>query len=130
MSKHAPQALRDEIRRAGYRLVMAEQLRTNRRLFLLAASGGATIALFVQVRALVNASDVQDLAEMIHLRRIDRAILWAYGGQFSSAAYGTLMELAPGRIELCTALPPAVDMTHAPESLTRAVRELSHRSKE
>ena len=126
MSKHPPQALRDEIRRAGYRLVLAEQLRSNRWLFLLTAPGGATIALVVQVRALVNASDVQDLAEMTQLRRLDRAILWAYGGQFSSAAYRTLMELAPGRIQLCTALPPAVDMVHEPEGQTPAVREISH----
>jgi hypothetical protein len=126
MSKHLPRALRDEVRRAGYRLLTTEQLRTNRWLLLLIAPGGTAIALLVQMRSLIHASDVLDLAEMIQLRRVDRAILWAYGGQFSAEAYRTLKEVASGRIQLCSALPPAVDTAHVPTGVPSTARETLH----
>jgi hypothetical protein len=126
MSKQLPHALRDEVRRAGYRLLTAEQLRANRWLLMLITPDGSTITLLVQMRSLIHASDVQDLAEMIQLRRVDRAILWAYGGQFSAEAYRTLQEVASGRIQLCSTLPPAIDAAHAAAGVPSMARETLH----
>jgi hypothetical protein len=92
---------------AGYQVIAAQQLRTNRWLLELSdGSGAATLAL-IQARPLIGAADVQDLAELVRLRRPLRGILLAYGGSFSAAAQRTLSELRDDRLRLCTALPPA-----------------------
>jgi hypothetical protein len=112
MRHSLPQTIEHEIRHVGYRLVSTEQLRPNRWLLLLMDPTGATLALLVQMRSLISAADVQDLASIVQLRHIDRALLWAYGGRFSAEAYRTCMELAAGHIQLCTALPSATDQAH------------------
>jgi hypothetical protein len=91
MRSSLPQAITHEIRHAGYRLVSTEQLRPNRWLLLLKNPTGATHVVLVQIRSLANAADVQDLASIVQLRRIDRALLWMYGGRFSAEAYRTCM---------------------------------------
>jgi hypothetical protein len=92
---------------AGYQVLGSQQLRSNRWLLTLSDETGAITLTLIQARPLINASDVQDLAELARLRRPARGILLAYGGAFSSAAQRTLVELADDRLRLCTALPPA-----------------------
>jgi hypothetical protein len=96
-----------EAQRAGYQIVDAQQVRTNRWLLTLRDAGGAAIVVLVQARPLITAADVQDLAELVRLRNGARGLLWAYGGSLSPAAQRTLAELADNRLRPCTALPPA-----------------------
>ena len=103
---------------AGYQTVAVQQLRSNRWLLMLSDSSGTTTLMLVQARALINAADVQDLAELARLRRPGCAILLAFGGAFSPAAQRTLAELADERLRLCTALPPAAPPS--PEELVNA----------
>lgn len=91
---------------AGYEVAEAQQLRANRWLLALGSHAGEVL-LLVQARPLITAADVQDLAELVQLRAAASGILLAYGGAFSPAAQRTLAELAPGRLRLCTTLPPA-----------------------
>jgi hypothetical protein len=92
---------------AGYLIVGNQQLRANRWLLMLSDASGTTTLVLIQARPLVNAADVQDLAELARLRRPARAILLAYSGTFSSAAQRTLAEMGDDRLRLCTTLPPA-----------------------
>ena len=92
---------------AGYQIIATQQLRSNRWLFMLSDSTSATTLALIQARPLISASDVQDLAELMRLRRPGRAILLAYGGTFSPAAQRTLAEMGDERLRLCTTLPPA-----------------------
>ena len=106
----APLSIRDfsfEARTAGYQIVAAEQLRSNRLLMTLSEPSGALTLVMVQARMLIGAADVQDLAEIMQLRQPARGILLAYGGTFSATAQLTLAELGDLRLRLCTALPPA-----------------------
>ena len=92
---------------AGYQIVATQQLRSNRWLFMLSDSSGATTLALIQARPLIGAADVQDLAELARLRQPTRAILLAYSGAFSTAAQRTLAEMGDDRLRLCTTLPPA-----------------------
>ena len=92
---------------AGYQIVATQQLRANRWLFMLSDGIGVTTLTLIQARPLINAADVQDLAELTRLRQPGRSILLAYGGTFSSAAQRTLVEMGDDRLRLCTTLPPA-----------------------
>ena len=92
---------------AGYHVVAAQQLRTNRWLLALNDDTGMVTLTLIQARPLISAADVQDLAELVRLRRPSRGILLAYGGTFSAAAQRTLAEMGDERLRLCTALPPA-----------------------
>ena len=92
---------------AGYQVAGTQQLRANRWLFMLSDASGTTTLVLIQARPLINAADVQDLAELARLRRPARAILLAYNGAFSSAAQRTLAEMGDDRLRLCTTLPPA-----------------------
>ncbi|HNP73542.1 MAG TPA: hypothetical protein PLO33_05825 [Kouleothrix sp.] len=92
---------------AGYEVIAASQLRPNRWLLTLGAGAGAPMLALVQARRLVTAADVQDLAELVRLRRVARGLLLAYGGSFSPAAQRTLAELSDNRLVLCTTLPLA-----------------------
>jgi hypothetical protein len=94
-------------RAAGYQVVAAQQLRANRWLLALNDDTGAAILTLIQARPLISAADVQDLAELVRLRRPTRGLLLAYGGAFSAAALRTLAEMGDDRLRLCTALPPA-----------------------
>jgi hypothetical protein len=94
-------------RTAGYQVVAAQQLRANRWLLALNDDTGAAILMLIQARPLISAADVQDLAELVRLRRPSRGILLAYGGAFSAAAQRTLAEMGDERLRLCTVLPPA-----------------------
>jgi hypothetical protein len=92
---------------AGYQVIATQQLRSNRWLLALSDERGASVLALIQARPLINAADVQDLAELVRLRRPSRGVLLAYGGAFSAAAQRTLAELGDDRLRLCTALPPA-----------------------
>ena len=91
---------------AGYQVAATQQLRANRWLLMLTDTTGATTLTLIQARPLISAADVQDLAELMRLRRPTRAVLLAYGGVFSPAAQRTLAEMRDDRLRLCTALPP------------------------
>ena len=91
---------------AGYQIAASQHLRANRWLFMLTDTSGAMTLTLIQARPLIGAADVQDLAELMRLRRPTRAILLAYGGVFSPAAQRTLVEMRDDRLRLCTALPP------------------------
>ena len=103
---------------AGYQIIATQQLRANRWLFMLSDTTGATTLALIQARPLINAADVQDLAELTRLRRPARALLLAYGGAFSSAAQRTLTEMGDERLWLCTSLPLAAPP--GPEDLTNS----------
>jgi hypothetical protein len=107
MATPSARELVEMARQAGYRVAGVEQPRSNRWLLTLSDDFGATILALIQARPLINASDVQDLAELVRLRRADRGILLAYGGSFSSAAQRTFIELGANHLNLCTALPAA-----------------------
>ena len=92
-------------RSLGYQVMELAQLRANRWLMTLSAPSGETTLVLVQARPLVGAADVQDLAEVVRLRRPTHSILLASGGNFSAAAHQTLVELGDPRMRLCTALP-------------------------
>ena len=92
---------------AGYQIVGTQQLRSNRWLLMLTDASGTTTLALIQVRPLIGAADVQDLAELTRLRQPARAILLAYGGTFSAAAQRTLIEMGDDRLRLCSTLPPA-----------------------
>jgi hypothetical protein len=102
---------------AGYQISAAQQLRSNRWLLMLTDATGATTLALIQARPLINAADVQDLAELARLRQPGRAVLLAYGGAFSPAAQRTLAEMGDERLRLCTTLPPA---QNDPEGLPNA----------
>jgi len=93
---------------AGYQIIATQQLRANRWLFMLADTTGAMTLTLIQARPLICSADVQDLAELVRLRRPTRGILLAYEGVFSPAAQRTLAEMRDERMRLCTTLPPAV----------------------
>lgn len=115
MNRATTQSLVQEAQRAGYQVLSAEQLRQNRWLLQLLDGHGASMLLMVQARPLVGASDVQDLAELVRLRRPRHGILLAYQGSFSPTAQRTLTELGNHRLRLCTALPQA-DVAEAPDA--------------
>jgi hypothetical protein len=102
---------------AGYQVSATQQLRSNRWLLMLTDPTGATTLVLIQARPLINAADVQDLAELARLRQPGRAILLAYSGSFSQAAQRTLAEMGDERLRLCTTLPPA---QNDPEGLRNA----------
>ena len=113
MAKPTTRQLVQMAQQAGYQMIEAEQLRPNRWLLLLADAAGSRLAVLVQARPLVSSADVQDLADLVGLRRLDGGILLAHGGTFSSAAHRTHKELANHRLRLCTALPPAGRAEHS-----------------
>src|SRR5262245_51364663 len=98
---------------AGYQVIQAEQLRPNRWQLLVKDGTGSRWALLIQARPLLSSADVQDLADIVRLQRLDGGILLAHGGVFSPAAQRTHQELADGRLRLCTALPLAAKPDHA-----------------
>jgi hypothetical protein len=120
MAKPVTQELVQMAQLAGYRTLDVEQLRPNRWLLLLMDGTNSRIAVLVQARPLVSSADVQDLADLVRLRRLDGGILLAYGGTFSPAAHRTHAELSDHRLRLCTALPPAAKPEHPEASPARA----------
>ncbi|WP_322814974.1 restriction endonuclease [Chloroflexus sp.] len=94
-------------RRLGYHIIAAEQLRDTRCFLVLAEPAGQPFAVLIQRRALITAADVQDFAEMLFLRRLDRGLLIAVDGGFSNEARRTAQELRQAMITLTTDIPPA-----------------------
>lgn len=107
MSRPTLQSLARDAQQAGYQVVSSEQLRPNRWLLHVLDADGTAALLMVQARPLVGAADVQDLAELVRLRRMGYGVLLAHQGSFSPAAQRTLAELGDQRLRLCTALPAA-----------------------
>jgi hypothetical protein len=108
MSLPSTRDLLQMVQAAGYQVIATQQLRANRWLFMLTDATGATTLALIQARPLISSADVQDLAELMLLRRPTRAILLAYEGVFSPAAHCTLAEMHDDRLRLCSVLPPAV----------------------
>jgi hypothetical protein len=106
MARPTPHELTHLARSAGYQMIELTQLRANRWLMLLLAPSGEQTLVMVQARPLVGATDVQDLAEVVRLRRPTHSILLALGGAFSVAAQQTVIELGEPKMRLCTVLPP------------------------
>lgn len=104
MAATTPQLV-SQIRKAGYEALRVEQPRPNRWVLSLRTPEGAEVVVLAQERALVGAADVQDLAELLRLRRVAVGYLLALGGRFSAEAQRTAQEGRQGRILLCTALP-------------------------
>lgn len=107
MSRPTLQSLARDAQQAGYQVVASEQLRPNRWLLHVLDADGTAALLMVQARPLVGAADVQDLAELVRLRRMGYGVLLAHQGSFSPAALRTLAELGDKQLRLCTALPAA-----------------------
>jgi len=107
MAKPSTRELIQAARQAGYTVSTIEQLRPNRWLLGLSDETGAETVVLVQARPLISSVDVQDLAELVRLRRLDGGILLAPGGTFSAGAQRTLAELSDYRMRLCTTLPAA-----------------------
>lgn len=99
--------LASEVYAAGYDLLSIEQLRHNRWLLVLRTHAGDQILVLAQRRPLILAADVQDLAEILQLRRFALGYLLALDGRFSPEALRTAGELRVPRIQLCAAIPPA-----------------------
>src|SRR5262245_15328757 len=95
-------------RKAGYDVLSIEQLRPNRWLLTLAQPQASPVLAMFQIRPLVGAADVMDLADLLRLRRAAYGILVAHGGTFSSSAQQTQSELRSLKLHLCTTLPPIV----------------------
>ncbi len=94
-------------RRLGYQVLVAEQLRATRCLLVLAGPDVQPFAVLAQQRSLITAADVQDFAEILFLRRLNRGLLVAVDGHFSDEARRTAQELRHAMITLTTELPPA-----------------------
>jgi hypothetical protein len=107
MTRPSTRELVQAARQAGYGVSTVEQLRPNRWLLVLTDGNGAETLVLIQARPLISSVDVQDLADIVRLRRPVRGILLAHGGSFSPGAQRTLQELADDRLKLCTALPAA-----------------------
>jgi hypothetical protein len=95
-----------QAQQAGYRVIQAEQLRANRWLLMLQYAE-TTLLVLVQARPLIGATDVQDLADLVALRRAHQGILLAHAGTFSPPAVRTQAEIGGNRLRLVTVLPPA-----------------------
>jgi hypothetical protein len=94
-------------RNAGYDPTSVEELRPNRWLITMRAPTGDSILVLAQRRHLILAADVQDLSEILRLRRFPSGYLLAVEGRFSPEALRTARELCTPRILLCVDLPPA-----------------------
>lgn len=94
-------------RNAGYETLQIEQPRANRWLLLLRLPDGSEVLVMAQRRRVLLAADVQDLAEVLRLRRIPRGYLLALDGRFSAEALRLSQELRVPQIRLCLSLPPA-----------------------
>ncbi len=93
------------VQRTGYAVITIEHPRSTRWLLTLQDSAGASVMLIVQVRAVISSSDVQDLAELVRVRRSAYGVLWAYDGDFTSAARRTRDELGESHLTLCNTWP-------------------------
>jgi hypothetical protein len=93
------------VQRAGYDVLAIEQPRSTRWLLTLQDSAGTSLILIVQARSVICSSDVQDLAELVRVRRSAQGVLWAYNGDFTPAARRTRDELGESRLILCRVWP-------------------------
>ncbi len=98
-----------QVRQAGYETLRVEQPRPNRWLLTLRTPEGGELLAMAQQRPLISAADVQDLAELLRLRRMPSGMLLALGGRFSPEAQRTALELRRPRIQLCVELPAAAN---------------------
>jgi hypothetical protein len=95
------------VQRAGYHILSIEHTRLGRWLFAVQCHHDAPILLLVQARSWIGSSDVQDLDEIVRVRRYSHGMLWAYDGRFTQAARRTCAELGAESLTLCTELPGA-----------------------
>jgi hypothetical protein len=93
------------VKRAGYDVIAIEHPRSTRWLLTLQDSTGTSVILIVQVRSVISSSDVQDLDELVRVRRSAQGVLWAYNGDFTPAARRTRDELGESRLTLCSEWP-------------------------
>jgi hypothetical protein len=97
-------------RRLGYQVLVAEQLRATRCLLVLASPDVQPFAVLAQQRSLITAADVQDFAEILFLRRLNRGLLVAVDGHFSDEARRTAQELPPANALVAAGLQPVVNL--------------------
>jgi 2-keto-3-deoxy-6-phosphogluconate aldolase len=107
MALFSSRELAQQARSAGFQVLAVEQLRPSRWLLTLTCLQNRTVLVMFQQRALIGAADVQDLADLVRLRRAGSGLLVAPGATFSAAARQTLSELRDVRMWLCTSLPSA-----------------------
>jgi hypothetical protein len=93
------------VQRAGYNVIAIEHPQSSRWLLTLRDSAGASVILIVQVRSVISSSDMQDLDELVRVRRFAQGVLWAYDGGFTPAARRTRDELGESRLTLCREWP-------------------------
>lgn len=105
-----------QVRQAGYEILRIEQPRPNRWVLVVRAPKGPELLLLAQARPVVGAADVQDLVELLRLRRLSEGLLLAVGGRFSAEAQRSAHELRQLRVQLCTTLPPALAPASTPAS--------------
>jgi hypothetical protein len=97
-----------QVRQAGYAVIRVEQSRPNRWVLMLRAPEGGELLLLAQARRVIGAADVQDLGELLRLRRLREGLLLAVGGRFSGEAQRSATELRGLRVQLCSELAPPV----------------------
>jgi predicted metal-dependent enzyme (double-stranded beta helix superfamily) len=93
------------VQRAGYDVIAIEHPRSTRWLLTLQDSTGTSVILIVQAPSVISSSDVQDLDELVRVRRSAHGVLWAYNGDFTPAARRTRDELGESRLTLCRVWP-------------------------
>lgn len=115
MTKSSSHDLEQEFCQAGYDVLKIEQLRANRWVITLQDETKHIILVLVQARLLVSSADVHDLADLVRLRRPDRGVLLAYGGNLSPAAQGALKELNDQLLRFCV-VHSSASTSNRPES--------------
>lgn len=96
-----------EARTAGYHVVASDRLRANRWLLVVRNHLGQLLAVLVQSRSLISEADVQDLAEVVRLRRYHGGILLIQNAQVSPHAQRTLKEFSAQNLHICASIPAA-----------------------
>ncbi len=127
MDLFSERSLTQQARAAGYEVLAIEQLRPSRWLMTIRDERGQPAVVMVQRRPLIGAADVQDLSEIVQVRRVARGILLAPGAAFSVAAQQTQAELGRDRLRLCTALAPAAaaEPVAEPKKLALPLNQIS-----
>ncbi|GAB4152414.1 MAG: hypothetical protein Fur005_02560 [Roseiflexaceae bacterium] len=79
MALFSSRELTQQARSAGFQVLAVEQLRPSRWLLTLMCLQNRTVLAMFQQRTLIGAADVQDLADLVRLRRAGSGLLVAPG---------------------------------------------------
>ena len=97
--------LERDARAAGYRILSTERLRANRWLLVADEGEGHQVAILLQLRSLIGESDVQDLADLVRVRRYHSGMLLVGEAAVSAHAERALLEIGDQRLRICATLP-------------------------